>query len=338
LKAGVIEDKESNHGRHKDDILKLLRFESSNTAKGEMISMEQYVETGKEGQKNIYYFTCPDRQTGMSSPYMEQFLKRERNVLLMYDDVDEYVVNAVEGFKGAKFVSVDSADKDFELDLDKPEDDISDQRELTVAEQKELDTFIKDVLSERVQEVKFSDRLVSSPAIVTSILTPHMRKMMKQLMQGKEDTGMGNMPVTLELSAKHHIVTTLHTIMESNEPVARIAVEQLYDNACIAAGTLDDPRVLLTRLNKVLEMFVYQGAGFDYSKNEYVNAGGAAESPPESQGEAAKATTSETPKPIDDKASKPTDDKTTGGAKFEEKPASDAKPAGNSKFEEVKSS
>merc|ERR1712139_545695 len=138
------------------------------------------------------------------------------------------------------------------------------------AEQKELHTFIKDVLSERVQDVKFSDRLVSSPAIVTSILTPHMRKMMKQLMQGKEDTGMNNVPVTLELSAKHHIVTTLHTIMESNEPVARIAVEQLYDNACIAAGTLDDPRVLMARLNKVLEMFIYQGAGFDYSRGEYM--------------------------------------------------------------------
>merc|ERR1712137_1325590 len=79
----------------------------------------------------------------------------------------------------------------------------------------------------------------------------------------------GNVPVTLELSAKHHVVTTLHTILESNEPVARIAVEQLYDNACIAAGTLDDPRVLLTRLNKVLEMFIYQGAGFDYATGQY---------------------------------------------------------------------
>merc|ERR1712054_500784 len=107
--------------------------------------------------------------------------------------------------------------------------------------------------------------------------------MMKHMMAGKEDTGMNNIPMTLELSPKHHIVTTLHTILESNEPVARIAVEQLYDNACIAAGTLDDPRVLLTRLNKVLEMFVYQGAGFDYSKNEYVTGGGAAASPTESQ-------------------------------------------------------
>merc|ERR1711976_798796 len=101
--------------------------------------------------------------------------------------------------------------------------------------------------------------------------------MMKQLMAGKEDTGMDSIPVTLELSPKHHIVATLHTIKDSNETVAQIAVEQLFDNAGIAAGTLDDPRTLLTRLNKVLEMFVYQGAGFDYSKNEYVTSAPAVE-------------------------------------------------------------
>merc|ERR1719386_681398 len=75
--------------------------------------------------------------------------------------------------------------------------------------------------------------------------------------------------MTLELSPKHHIVTTLYAIKDSNEAVARIAEQQLFANASIAAGTLDDPRTLLTRLNKVLEMFVYQGAGFDYARNEY---------------------------------------------------------------------
>jgi len=272
LKAGVIEDKEGNFSRHKDDILKLLRFESSLRPKGEVLSLEEYVNTSKDGQKNIYYFTVPDRQTGMSSPYMEQFIQRERNVLLMYEDIDEYVINSIEGFKDKKFVSVDSQDKDFELDLDQPEEDEEKKsdRELTEPEQKDLEKFIKSVLQERVQEVKFSSRLVSSPAIVTSVITPHMRKMMKQLMAGKEETGMGNIPMTLELSPKHHIVTTLHSIKDTNETVARIAVEQLFDNAGIAAGTLDDPRTLLTRLNKVLEMFIYQGAGFDYARNEYV--------------------------------------------------------------------
>lgn len=281
LKAGVIEDKEANFGRHKDDILKLLRFECSNKEKGEMLSLQEYVDTAKDEQKNIYYFCCPNRDTAMSSPYMEQMIKRQRNVLLLYEDIDEYVINSIEGFKDKKLVAVDAGDKDFELDLDTPPEDEAnkDQRVLTVPEQKEIETFIRGVLKERVQDVKFSDRLVHSPAIVTSILTPHMRKMMKQMMQGKEDTGLNNVPVTIELSPKHHLITTLHTIRESNEPVARIAVEQLYDNACIAAGTLDDPRTLLARLNKVLEMVVYQGAGFDYSRNEYSNAAdaGAAE-------------------------------------------------------------
>jgi len=317
LKAGIIEDKEANFSRHKDDILKLLRFECSNKPKGEAISLEEYISTSKDGQKNIYYFCVPDRQTGLSSPYMEQFVKRERNVLMMYEDIDEYVVNSIEGFKGTKFVSVDSADKDFELDLDKPdEEEHKNERVLAEQEQKELETFIKSVLSERVQEVKFSDRLVSSPAVITSILTPHMRKMMKQMMAGKEDTGMNNVPVTLELSPKHHIVTTLHSIKDSNETVARIAVEQLYDNACIAAGTLDDPRTLLTRLNKVLEMFIYQGAGFDYARNEYIT-------PPQSE-----SPTTETDKSSPAEAT-PSAEKTK---------AADGSAAPSAKFEEVKPS
>lgn len=273
LKAGIIEDKEANNGRHKDDLLKLMRFECTAKEKGEVISLEEYVTMSKDGQQNIYYLCCPDRNTGMSSPYLEQFLQRGRNVLLLTEEIDEYVVSSIEGFKDKKMISVDSADRDFELDLDPVEDKgEKSEQELSKDEQKELTDFMKSVLKEKVSEVKFSDRLVTSPAIVTSIVTPHMRKMMKSMMAGKEDTGFGNIPMTLELSAKHHIVTTLHAIRESNEPVARIAVEQVFDNACIAAGTLDDPRVLLARLSKVTEMFVYQGAGFDYAKGEYTNA------------------------------------------------------------------
>eukprot|EP00930_Biecheleria_cincta_P017158 TRINITY_DN1371_c0_g1_i1.p1 TRINITY_DN1371_c0_g1~~TRINITY_DN1371_c0_g1_i1.p1 ORF type:complete len:771 (-),score=178.96 TRINITY_DN1371_c0_g1_i1:274-2508(-) len=318
LKAGVIEDKEGNFSRHKDDLLKLLRFECSNKPKGEVVSLEEYIDMAKDGQQNVYYFTAPDRQTALSSPYMEQFVQRGRNVILMYEDIDEFVVNAIEGFKGKKFVSVDSSEKDFELDLDAPEEkDDKDKKSLTEPEQKELEKFIKDVLREKVQEVKFSNRLVSSPAIVTSIITPHMRKMMKTMMAGKEETGMGNIPMTLELSPEHHIVTTLHTIRSTNEPVARIAVEQLYDNACIAAGTLDDPRVLMSRLNKVLEMFVYQGAGFDYAKGEYRTA-----------------------EPAKDQAAPATESSKEAEAKTEAQPSKTTETtkesSGASRFEEVK--
>merc|ERR1712187_691055 len=136
------------------------------------------------------------------------------------------------------------------------------------------------------------------------------------MMQGREGDGMGNMPMTLELSADHHIITTLLTIKEANEAVARIAVEQLFDNACIAAGTLDDPRVLLSRLNKVLEMFIYQGAGFDYASNQYMER----PEPPVSSAEEKPADKEPTPE-------------AKGGAKFEE--VKDDKKEG-AKFEEMK--
>jgi len=326
LKAGLIEDKEANFSRHKDDLLKLMRFECSKKDKGQLTSLEEYISTAKDGQQNIYYFCCPDRQTGLSSPYMEQFVQRDRNVLLLYEEIDEYVVNSIEGFKDKKLVSVDSADKDFELDLDPPEEkENKDQRELTKEEQTVLSTFIKDVLKEKVQEVKFSDRLVNSPAIVTSIISPHMRKMMKNLMAGKEDTGMGNIPMTLELSAKHHIVTTLLAIKDTNEPVARIAIEQLFDNACIAAGTLDDPRVLLTRLGKVLEMFIYQGAGFDYAKGEYITAGASAADAPPAEPQAAPQAA-----PRQAEGTQAETSTASGAPKFEEvkPPPQDGKPEG----------
>jgi TNF receptor-associated protein 1 len=328
LKAGIIEDKEGNFGRHKEDLMKLLRFECSEKGKGELVSLADYMSAAKDGQQNIYYLTSTDRNTAVASPYMEQFTQRKRNVLLLFEDIDEFVISSLENFKGHKFVSVDAADKDFELDLDAPEEDAEKKgRELESDERKSLEQFIKSVLKERVQEVKFSDRVVSSPAIVTSIITPHMRKMMKGLMAGKENDGYSNIPMTLELSASHHIVTTLNSIRESNEPVARIAVEQLFDNACIAAGTLDDPRVLMSRLNKVLEMFVYQGAGFDYARNEYVtrdSADAAVEKSTEADGK-------EAPTQADQNTSPPKTDKQVPPPKAEVK----TEPP---KFEEVKPS
>jgi len=80
---------------------------------------------------------------------------------------------------------------------------------------------------------------------------------------------MENLPMTLELSPSHHLIVTLATITKANASVARIAVEQLFDNAMISAGMLDEPRNLQSRLSKVLEMFVYQGAGYDYAEGKY---------------------------------------------------------------------
>lgn len=124
--------------------------------------------------------------------------------------------------------------------------------------------------------MKFTTRLTDSPAIVTSQLSPHLRKMMKTMMQGQGDGAA--MPCTLEVNPKHHLITTLASVKETNTPVARVAAQQLYDTATIAAGMVDEPKVLLPRLNKLLEVCLYQGAGFDYRTGTYATATGAADS------------------------------------------------------------
>lgn len=118
-----------------------------------------------------------------------------------------------------------------------------------------------------------SPRLVSSPAVVTSVLTPHMRKMMRQMMAG-QGGGSDNTPMTLEVSAKHPVIKTIFALKDSDQKdVAKMSCEWLLDNASIAAGMLDEPRQVLPRQNKLLEMFVMQAAGFDYGKKEYGTGG-----------------------------------------------------------------
>merc|ERR1712118_614266 len=84
-------------------------------------------------------------------------------------------------------------------------------------------------------------RLTESPAIVTSQLSPHLRKMMKSMMQGQDSPNQA-MPVTLEVNPKHHLITTLAMVLETNLAVARVSVQQIYDTAMIAAGMIEEPK------------------------------------------------------------------------------------------------
>ena len=91
---------------------------------------------------------------------MEQFQQRGRAVLLMHEDVDEFVISsALDGFKEYQLVAIDAQNKDFELDLDAPKEDFSkDVPELSEKQCDELKVYMKDVLGQRVMDIKFTDR------------------------------------------------------------------------------------------------------------------------------------------------------------------------------------
>ncbi|MDD3179363.1 MAG: molecular chaperone HtpG [Opitutaceae bacterium] len=234
---------------HKDQLTKLLRFQSSLTAQDELISLTDYVGRMKEGQKEIYYLVGTNREALESGPYVEGFKARGLEVLFCYEAVDAYVFDHVREFEGKKVLAADSA----EVKLD-PAPTPPGSEPLSEPETKELAQWLKETLGERVADVKSSDRLVDSPALATNadkMMPAHLRRMMKAM---KKD-GEADEPVRVnfEINPRHCIIQRLAAIRTTTPDRARLVAEQLLDNALIAAGLLDDPSKMVARLNKLLE-------------------------------------------------------------------------------------
>ncbi len=232
---------------HKDQLVKLLRFESSLTDKGKTTSLADYVSRMKDGQKEIYYLVAANREAIESGPYLEGFKARNLEVLFCYEPVDEYVFNNVREFDGKKFLSADHGDVKLD-DLPQTGDTLSE------ADAKDLAAWLKDTLGAQVSDVKTSDRLVNSPALATNadkFMSPMMRRMMRAMKKPGETEE--PVKVNLEINPRHAVIRKLHAMRTADADKAELVAEQLLDNALIAAGLLEDPSRMVARLNKLLE-------------------------------------------------------------------------------------
>ncbi len=231
---------------HKDQLVKLLRFESSLTEKGKTTSLADYVSNMKDEQKEIYYLVAPSRAAIESGPYLEGFQAHNFEVLFCYEPVDDYVFNHVHEFGGKKFLSADHAD--VKLDNALQQGDAISQSDIKVLAQ-----WFKDTLGEQVAEVKPSDRLVGSPVLATNadkLTSPQMRRMMRAM---KKDDTLETVKVNLEFNPRHAVVKKINALRQTDQSKAELVTEQLFDNSLIAAGLLENPTRMIGRLNKLLE-------------------------------------------------------------------------------------
>lgn len=232
---------------HREQLSKLLRFESSLGEPGELVSLPQYVGRMKEEQKGIYYLSGPSRQAIEAGPYLEAFKKRGLEVLFLYEGADEFVMNHLGEFDKKRLLSADADD----LDLEKHDDEAGEK--LSEDNLKALCEWAKTQLGEAVTEVRGSGRLHESPAVVLNtdkFMTPQMRRMMQSLKPGE---AIDAPPVLFEVNPGHPIIKQLATFRESKPELADIALRQLFDNARLAAGVLEDPRDLIQRTYSLLE-------------------------------------------------------------------------------------
>ncbi|WP_333876818.1 molecular chaperone HtpG [Methylobacter sp.] len=246
IKEGPIED----HA-NKERVAKLLRFASTHadTDKQE-VSLEAYVSRMKEGQDKIYYVTADTFSAAKNSPHLEIFRKKGIEVLLLSDRIDEWLVSNLDEFDGKHLQSVAKGDLDLGV-LDAEEDKAA-QEEVN----KDFEAIlkqIKDVLADKVSEVRLSHRLTESPAcLVADVygMSLNMERIMKEAGQGL-GMGMGRKPI-FELNPTHPLVVKMKEEQDDNRfaDLAHI----LFDQAILSeGGQLDDPAAFVHKLNGLLQ-------------------------------------------------------------------------------------
>ena len=241
IKEGAASDLE-----HKEQLQGLLRFESSGRDEGELISLDDYLLGMREGQEEIYYLFGSGKDALESGPHMEFFRSEDIEVLFVYEPIDEFVMSTLGEYKEKRIVSGDS------VDISIADKDTGSSPEGPSEEEKSLCGWMKEVLGDRVGDVRVSRRLVESPAAAfnsDSTMTQGMKRIMKNL---NADADMRSV-VRLEINGNHALIKNLVSMREKDTEFAGIIVEQLFDNALLAAGYMENPGSMVGRINTLLE-------------------------------------------------------------------------------------
>ena len=270
MKEGICQDPE-----FQTPLSKLLFFETSKNRNSELTSLDEYISRMRPEQKDIYYLCAPTRDAALNSPYLEAFEKAEVEVLFMYTAIEDFVMANLATYEGRNLVSAEksdidlseltkSKDDDDETKDDKDEDNLY-KADRTLSDQEALDFclwFKKELGDKKISSCTVTNRLNSSPAIVTDHESGALRRMMRLV-----DTQDGNrdyIPLPkqhVEVNPSHPVIVGIHDVMKKEPTLARILAEQVYDNCLIAAGLLDDGRTMLPRLNDILVCVVNGAKG-----------------------------------------------------------------------------
>lgn len=242
LKEGPAED-----AANKEKIAKLFRFSSTETDSIEQtISLDAYIERMIEGQDKIYYITADSFNAAKNSPHLEVLRKKGIEVLLLSDRVDEWLLSHLPEYDGKTFTSVTQGDLDLGK-LDSEEDKKEQEKQET-----EFASFIervKEVLSDKVKDVRLTHRLTSTPSCIVADsddMSTQMAKLMAQMGQPVPESK----PI-FELNPEHVMVVKLAD-MADEELFAQWA-ELLLEQAILSEkGSLDDPSEFVGRINKLL--------------------------------------------------------------------------------------
>jgi len=243
IKEGIVNDFEN-----RSDLSKLLMFRSSHAGADEYVSFSDYLGRTKDKQEEIYYLSGSSREEIERGPYLETFRKRDMEVLYLLAPIDDFVMTALREYEGKKLTSADAAN------IEIPPDKNKEKPVLSPDEIKNLSMWIKDTLGDRVSEVRETKRFMKRPAIIVNpndSITTSMRRIIKA---SGSDLG-GEEKKVLEINPNHPIMTTVKKLRDgkTDKSFLQSCVEQIYDNALLESGHIEDPGAMAKRIYSIME-------------------------------------------------------------------------------------
>jgi molecular chaperone HtpG len=239
IKEGVVED-----FGNREEIARLLRF-SSTTSPGDdpATSLADYAGRMKEGQEKIYYLLAPNLTAAKSSPHLETFARKGIEVLLLTEEIDNWLVGSLRDFEGKQLQSVAQGT----ADLGALEDEAEVQaKEQATTEFAGLVAKLKDLLAGQATDVRVTSRLTTSPACIVANETDIDLNPARRL----AGSGLPRQPV-LEINPQHPLVQRLNRDLA--DPHLAEWAQLLYSQAVLTLGArLEDPAVFVAKLNDLL--------------------------------------------------------------------------------------
>ncbi|MDP7027516.1 MAG: molecular chaperone HtpG, partial [Candidatus Marinimicrobia bacterium] len=235
IKEGLYQDHDN-----REDLLELVRFKS--TKEDGHVSLSEYCARMKADQKNIYYITGDNEANLKNSPLLEMYTDKDIEVLIMDQDIDEFVIPSINKYKehDLKSVNFSDATDDLQTDENKKEE----------TNLKPLIKKMKKVLGEQVKDVKASSRLKDSPSCIVADSNDPTAKM-QELMKAMGQAGQQDVKPILEINPSHAIIIKLKD-MKKSKSFDNIS-QLLLDQAVLLEGAkLQNPTDFVDRLNNIL--------------------------------------------------------------------------------------
>ena len=238
---------------YRDRVAKLMRFVSSGSE--ELLSLEEYVSRMKAGQKDIWYVSASSKEAAKLNPHMERFTRKGLEVLYLLEPVEEIALESLQKFNEYTFKNIETADAraldDF-ADVEKAESDLPKLSDLEKTEFEQMLERMKEVLGDKVKDVKSTDRLSGSPACMASQdgVSSTMEKLMRSFQ--KDDS----IPQkVLEINPDHALIRSLLTIYkdDSRSGLFEEMVWGIFDNTVLLDGYMNDPFLMAQRSLKLME-------------------------------------------------------------------------------------